>query len=315
MLELINAERTKAARNPVVLGNNIAAQLHAESALENCFISHWGIDGLKPHMRYTLAGGHQSNAENGIGRKSCIKSASGYGAITSIKQRIRGAVQDLMASPGHRRNILQEWHKKVNIGLAWDRYNFVAFQHFEGDYIEYDRLPAIVNGVLTLSGRVRNGVLTDEDQDMDVQIFYDPPPQTLTRDQLFWTSCYDYGLPIASLRPPPGRNRFYKDHEYKTLSMRCLNPYHVDTPGVQATSGPQEYTVLWITAQSWDIDIETFSVRADISHLLKDHGEGVYSLLIWSRVEREDVVERDVVISVYPIFHGITPPDTYSAGE
>ncbi|MXY20302.1 MAG: hypothetical protein F4Y49_03085 [Dehalococcoidia bacterium] len=67
MLELINAERAKAGVGSVVLGDNIAAQLHAEAALENCFASHWGIDGLKPYMRYSLAGGYQSNGENGSG--------------------------------------------------------------------------------------------------------------------------------------------------------------------------------------------------------------------------------------------------------
>ena len=33
MLELINAERVKAGVPPVVLGDNVAAQLHAEDAL------------------------------------------------------------------------------------------------------------------------------------------------------------------------------------------------------------------------------------------------------------------------------------------
>ena len=69
MLQLINEERVRAGVAPVVLGDNIAAQLHAESALENCFSSHWGINGLKPYMRYSLAGGYQSNAENGYGRE------------------------------------------------------------------------------------------------------------------------------------------------------------------------------------------------------------------------------------------------------
>ena len=58
MLELINAERAKVGVSPVVLDDNVAAQMHAESALESCFSSHWGIDGLKPYMRYSLAGGY-----------------------------------------------------------------------------------------------------------------------------------------------------------------------------------------------------------------------------------------------------------------
>ena len=67
MLELINGERTRAGVNSITLGANIAAQLHAESALQNCTSGHWGVDGLKPYMRYSLAGGYQSNGENGSG--------------------------------------------------------------------------------------------------------------------------------------------------------------------------------------------------------------------------------------------------------
>ena len=60
-----------------------------------------------------------------------------------------------MSSPGHRRNILDRWHKKVNIGLAWDRFNFSAIQ--EGDYVEYDLLPEITKGKLSFSGHTKNG--------------------------------------------------------------------------------------------------------------------------------------------------------------
>ena len=78
MLELINEERVRRGVPPVELGDNWAAQLHVESALENCFFSHWGIDGLKPYMRYSLAGGYQSNGENGSGGGLCIKASDGY---------------------------------------------------------------------------------------------------------------------------------------------------------------------------------------------------------------------------------------------
>ena len=67
MLRLINEERDGAGLEPVEMGENLAAQLHAESSLANCTSSHWGSDGLKPYMRYSLAGGYQSNAENGHG--------------------------------------------------------------------------------------------------------------------------------------------------------------------------------------------------------------------------------------------------------
>ena len=84
MLALIDSERRKAGVNPVVLGINNAAQLHAESSLSDCVSSHWGADGLKPYMRYSLAGGYQSNGENGHGSDYCIKASDRYRPISSI---------------------------------------------------------------------------------------------------------------------------------------------------------------------------------------------------------------------------------------
>ena len=126
--------RTPTAASAVVLGDNVAAQLHAEASLDGCFSSHWGIDGLKPYMRYSLAGGYQSNGENGHGIGYCIESTERlrYRPIADVDQEIREAMEGWMDSPGHRRNILRPWHKKVNIGLAWDTHNFNAIQHFEG---------------------------------------------------------------------------------------------------------------------------------------------------------------------------------------
>ena len=156
MLSLINAERKKAGVGAVTLGDNVAAQLHAESALENCFSSHWGIDGLKPYMRYSLAGGYQSNGENGSGLDYCIKASDGYRANGPIEQEIRETMEGWMSSPGHRRNILDPGHKRVNIGIAWDRYNVAMYQHFEGHYVEFKRLPSISNDILSFSGTTKN---------------------------------------------------------------------------------------------------------------------------------------------------------------
>ena len=159
MLELINAERSKAGVEPVVLGDNVAAQLHAEDALENCFSSHWGLNGLKPYMRYSLAGGYQSNAANESGHNYCFTLSSGYRELGPIEQEIREAMDGFIDSPEHRENILQPWHRKVNIGLAWDSYNLKVVQHFESDKVEYGVVPVIEEGVLTLSGTVKEGVV------------------------------------------------------------------------------------------------------------------------------------------------------------
>ena len=325
MLELINAERAKVGVSPVVLDDNVAAQMHAESALESCFSSHWGIDGLKPYMRYSLAGGYQSNGENMHGSNYCIRASDRYRPIVSIEQEVREAMDGWMDSPGHRRNILDPWHRKINVGLAWDHYNIVAVQHFEGGYVEYDQLPAIEDGVLALSGTTKNGVMFEDERDLGVQIYYDPPPHTLTRGQVSRTYCYSLGLSIASLRPPLSGGWFYDEDEYTTTHKPCPDPYDVppDAPAPQshdeshrfwqaaydASQSREERTIIvpWVTARSWRADGASFEVNADIGGLLSRYGNGVYTVLVWAALGGEDLV-----ISEYSIFHGVTPPDTYN---
>ena len=325
MLSLINAERKKAGVGAVILGDNVAAQVHAEAALDNCFSSHWGVDGLKPYMRYSLAGGYQSNGENVSGLDYCIKASDGYRANGPIKQEIWEAMDSLMNSPGHRRQILYPAHKMVNIGLAWDRYNIKVVQHFEGNYTEYDRLPSIENGVLTFSGKTRNGARFNADTGQ--QIYYDAPPYTLTRGQVARAYCFDSGRLVAGLRKPLTGGWRYRTHKFTITHNPCPSPYDVspDTPPARSyneahqlwreaynasqSRTSQSITVPWITASEWTASGTTFSVKADISQILDEHGSGVYSLMLWGKVDGEDAV-----ISQYSIFHDVTPPADYRVG-
>ena len=326
MLELINAERMQAGVPTIELGDNIAAQLHAESALKNCFSSHWGIDGLKPYMRYSLAGGYQSNGENGHGSDYCITGRDGYTAIENIEREINDAMEGWMGSPGHRRNILDEQHKKVSIGLAWDRYNFLAYQHFEGDYVGYDELPSIsADGTLSLSGTTKNGVFFRSPRDLGIQISYDQPPHELTRGQISRTYCYDGGLQVASLREPLKGGSYWTEDEFPKSHDPCPNPYDVpaDAPPARshdeahdlwqeaydASKNQKEQTIIvpWITASEWIVSRNAFSVTVNIAEVLEEHGDGVYTIVVWGDIDGERAV-----ISEYSIFHGITPPDTYT---
>ena len=324
VIDLINQERKKSGAPPVELGDNVAAQLHAESALADCFASHWGLNGLKPYMRYSLAGGYQSNAENGSGSDYCITERDGYTAIRSVQQRLGRMMDGLMSSSGHRRNILDERHRKVNIGLAWDRYNIYMYQHFEGDYVEYDQLPAINDARLSFSGKVKNGVRFDDREDLGVQIYYDPPPSELTRGQVSRTYCYDGGLPVAALRPPPNPGWHYSQHTFSRSYSTCPDPYEVpkDAPPPASRDEAtefwgeayyaskyqieQETTDPWITSSTWTALDTLFSVSADIGKVLDEHGSGVYTVVVWGNIDGENAV-----ISQYSIFHGVLPPDIH----
>ena len=327
MLQLINDKRAKYGAGPVVLGDNIAVQLHAESALANCFSGHWGLDGLKPYMRYSLAGGYQSNGENGHGSDYCINPSDRYRPISNIRVNIREAMAGWMESPGHRRNILEPSHMKVNIGIAWDQYNVKMFQHFEGDYAEYQHLPEIDDGVLRMSGRTRNGAHLGSGRDLRVQIFYDPPPAPLTQGQVARTYCYDNGLPVSSLRERLTDGSFWTENQFTTTYSSCPDPSGIpaDAPPAKSLTesnrlwqeaydqsrltDDRTITVPWINAGKFRVGGGAFDVEADISQVLSKHGEGVYSVIVWGLIDGQDTV-----ISEYSIFHGVTPPDTYDPG-
>ncbi len=94
----------------------------------------------------------------GLGLAACQRGMSvGFTTAAALVHELMEARAGWMESPGHRRNILEPSHMKVNIGIAWDRYNVQMFQHFEGDYVEYQVLPQIHGGDLKTLGRTRNG--------------------------------------------------------------------------------------------------------------------------------------------------------------
>ena len=317
--------------------------------MESCFLSHWGIDGLKPYMRYSLAGGYQSNAENVRGSNYCagipdwwysLCAAVGdvvepagdvctraadwwYRANDSVEQEIREAIQGWMGSPGHRRTMLNPRYKKVNIGLAWNRHNIAFVQQFEGDYFQYIRIPAIKNGTLTLAGRLKNGARFLSEKDLGIQIYYDPAPRTLSRGQLSLTSCYDSGRLTASLRPPIPETRRYKNDSFTRSYRPCISPHRVpyDTPGPQSY---EEANQLWSTVKAvraaipeqsitvpW-ITASDWDVTTETGRFSIKADLGRLPAGVYTVVVWATVDGEDVVISEYSVFERVTPPDTYS---
>ena len=316
---MINEAREEAGVPPLTLGQNRAAQLHAEAMLDHCFVSHWDVSGLKSTMRYSLAGGYQANNENVTGNSYCYTDERVSGS-EDIDSAIQLAMDGLMDSPGHRLNILDPLHRMVNIGLAWDLSgNIRVVQQFEGDYVSYDLNPNISNNRFSIAGNTRNGASLREEEDLKVDVYFDPPPHPLTAGQLSMTYCENPGEPVLALRRPPPKGYYYSSDRYTVTYQQCTDPYGVpsDTPAPrsaweahsrwqQAKLVPRPirpFSVPWVTASEWTVSDGTFSVAADISDILDQHGAGVYTVAVWA------LVAGDIeVISQYPIFHDVTPP-------
>ena len=314
MLDLINDEREREEFKGLALGRNDAPQLHAESAIRDCFISHWDTHGLKPHMRYTLAGGYDSIRTTWWASSYCLGPEDGYTRI-DIEQEVRSVFQGWMNSESVRPLLLSPRHRQVSIGLAWDDYNYVVYSQFEGDYVIFEQLPAInEDGRFTMSGRVRNGVFLLDDADLVVQIFYDPPPHGLSGGQLLRTGCYDSGINVAAIRRKPPDRYYYPFALYDREYTPCPDPFDVpvDAPVPKSPEeqrdirqavleSPREtvsYELRAITADEWNIKNGNFQVTAGMWDIVKQYGAGVYTVRLWSTV-------GEFWFSTYSIFYEV----------
>ena len=328
MLELINEARREAGVPPVVMGTNSVAQVQADQHLEDCVSSHWGTDGLKPYQRYSLAGGYQTNGENVLTFNECGLADTWLGWNDEPTEMVTDAVEGWLESPGHRKTMLNPEYRKVNIGLAWNRNVFKAIQHFEADYVEMNKLPAIEDGILELEGNLSSSYTFTGTLPLVAVIVYDPRPRRLTGGQLARTYCYGHGELIAAMIPPQHR---FKDEFESTSSIdeaQCIDPYDVrrsaENPKSQEESSrifeeskeeslqlrETEMTLSVRKAREMTADRREFSLVADVSELLQQHGDGVYTVLLWASLEGNGEDEAQT-ISEYSIFHGVRTPKGY----
>ncbi len=181
------------------------------------------------------------------------------------KEMLEQAEEGLMASPGHRRNILNKWHKKVSLGIAYDEERLDLVQHFEGDYVDFSILPTILDSNLSMTGRATIGTIKN------VTLYYDPLPQPLSPEQLGappYDNAYSLGEYVGVILSPPAPGYHYTD----------LSPNDV-------------------VATTWDIESDgLFSIKADVS-LILNTGNGVYTVVLWV-----DIGGEYVGISNYSIF-------------
>jgi len=260
-LDLINSDRAAAGLSPVVLGTNAAAQIHAQDMFDYYYIAHWGTDGLKPYMRYTLEGGLNYEMENSAysGWYDTSIDPDTYADI-DVKQQIYDLEYAMMNDDGptwgHHDNILNSLHTKVNLGIVYDNKRVALVQQFEGDYVEFYQPPVINGTTLSLTGRLLEGTL------QNVQICFDEYPEAINATALVNGPYHSYSLGdrIAYLVPPPPPGQYYSNL------------------GTGA-----------VVSDQWDTsDSGQFMISADIAEALS-RGRGVYTIVISAEMNGKQV--------------------------
>ena len=305
-LALINDERQKVGLHPLILNNNPASQSHAEDMRDNCFMSPWGTDGLKPYMRYTLSGGEQQTTDIVHGANYCPTFGFLYERV-SIMQNIQDAISLAVDFSIMESNIFDPYASEISIGFAYHEPNLWTSMIIISDFVEYQLIPFIHDDILQFKVTVKNGIDLSMTYPV-ILIFYDKPPHKLTRGQLHQTNCYWYGDFIAIILNP---DYSYDSDIIDFPSEQCIDPYNVpiDAPEIDSyeelpTPTPvviQEEGIV-ITADEWDVAGDALYVKVDLGVLMSLLGDGIYTINLSAEID-----DNEVSISTYSIF---VPPRT-----
>ncbi|MEM2154226.1 MAG: CAP domain-containing protein [Nitrososphaeria archaeon] len=198
-LELINNDRVNNGLEPVELGNNMAAQSHAENLAKILCLSHWDTNGMKPYMRYTLFGGKNFVQENVaavfmLGRTNPLSDEEIKSFLAKLEHEMM--YNDASSGWGHRKNILDPSHTHVNIGIAYNSQIVVLVQDFENILIEWEEFN-IKNTTVSLKGRFLQNL-----KPYMFLVYFDPSPTPLSREDLQHTpynGSYSFGKLLGAV--------------------------------------------------------------------------------------------------------------------
>lgn len=238
VLGLINQDRKAAGLHPVVWDETAAraARQHVQEEADNGYISHWGMNGMKPQERYTLAGGLDAVEEN---ESVSFWSVGGVRGVSKdvlynlVKEHERAMVSEQPPNDGHRKNILDPHHTGVGIAIAVGKYGVAMAQEFTNHYAELKPMPftAAPGSKVTLAGRVFPGY-----QITGIYAVWESLPQPMTRAELLQTHSYS-DPPFSNLHfwARPGGQGYYIQTPAGDISAKNL---YVDPQGYFSLTVP-----------------------------------------------------------------------------
>ncbi|MCC7476914.1 CAP domain-containing protein [bacterium] len=247
MLRLVNEARVRegVARVGFDAQAAQAAKAHADDMLAHDYFSHWGLDGRKPTRRWNLMGCYDAVAENIYYKK---------GALGDIDTMLEDAMQTLLASPGHRKTMLNPDYTDVGIGFAMSESGreLLVAQEFVtrlgGAY--YCPLYARLGEKIELIGRYDSALFELE----AVVLGYEELPSPKKKLWLAKVRSYaDAEVRYAALTPV-GSGRIYS--EYPTspeVELDKVGGYFKCSPRLDYKKKPGTYYLfVWLRAREMD---------------------------------------------------------------
>lgn len=265
-LEYINADRKLFGLAPVEMGINPAAQLHADDMLAERYLGHWWIDGRKPYMVYSQTGGTSYVSENAARtgfseaeyEELCTASNVSCDRVDPSEdiERLQNAMvyDDAGSDWGHRDNILDPAHRKVNIGIAYSDHFLALVQHFEGGDVTAPVLPILDGSVVKIRADINRPDLRIFPT---IEIHFESEPVPHTGDEIEQFKSYCVGGGFSA--------------ECGESAVRIVPP---PQPGTQYLNLPANMVV----ARTWVVSGGDIEIIADLGELVSRHGVYTFSV-------------------------------------
>jgi uncharacterized protein YkwD len=247
-LSVINTDRQNYSLTAVTLSPIISGQQHADSMLNYSYFSHWDTLGCKPYMRYSALNGTGYAEEN-----VAYESGSFIGATTnSIENVIKNLEYQMMyndascCNNGHRDNILNQYHNRVSIGIAYDSGNVYFVEDFETYETSLSLPIASSNQNVQLSGNTLTSL-----NPYAVFVYYDSTPAPLSPATLNsqYQKPYDQGAFIGAVQPS------------------CIGLCN-------------QYQGINVQASTWTVTNSSIDIQFSLSKFTASDGAGVYTIYL-----------------------------------
>ena len=311
-LAYVNEARILQGLSPVRLGENQAAQKRTAEMIQQRYLSTWNTAGHTASTLYTLEGGegYSEGSATYIGHYVNTECIAREPADLLLE-----ALDVLFRPPLGRESILRPEHTTVNIGISYDCRALALAIDLEGKYVTYLFPPTIQEGQLFMEGSLLNGAtLLWMGLVHGIRIDYLPLPGPLTRGQLFRANNECLGIPVAAVMLRMPLLTYYEDLEEGFQWMgSCVFPHNVDPQSEPPLSEEEARQLINAAADFegvsevhsgpailpdiWKVENGSFTIQADVTQVLADHGSGVYMINLLGEVDGVPVA-----ISRYAIF-------------
>ncbi|HZW55966.1 MAG TPA: CAP domain-containing protein [Nitrososphaerales archaeon] len=249
-LGLINSDRANAGLSPVTASPIQSAQQHADSMLFFKYFSHWDTQGYKPYMRYTILNGTGFVEENVAYEYTSLPTYLNTGSVKNALATLENQMvynDSACCNNGHRDNILNQYHNRVSIGIAYDSTHVYFVEDFETFYVQ-------LNAPLVSSGNeVRLvGTTLEPINPNSIMVFYDSVPSNLSSSSLNtdYYGPYNQGNFVGGVLPHCGS------------LVGC----------------PQYEGYITVYADNWQVNSSAVNIAFSLNSLVSKYGSGVYTI-------------------------------------